>query len=130
MGRAFRSAASAYALVALLVFAGLAHLLAPTNFELIIPHFLAGQRRLLVTSTGYMELLLAVGIGIPRLRSTSALVTAVFFVAVFPANIQMALDGGIVGAGFPLDSALLSWLRLLLQPALIWWALEVGRSRP
>ncbi len=41
----------------------------------------------------------------------------------FPANVQMALDGGIPGAGFPLGSPVLAWLRLPLQVPLIWWAL-------
>jgi uncharacterized membrane protein len=42
---------------------------------------------------------------------------------VFPANVQMALDGGVVGQNFPLGSPVVAWLRLPLQVPLVWWAL-------
>jgi uncharacterized membrane protein len=50
------------------------------------------------------------------------------FVIVFPANVQMALDGGVRGAGFPANSARLAWIRLPLQVPLILWAISVARS--
>jgi uncharacterized membrane protein len=50
------------------------------------------------------------------------------FVAVFPANVQMALDGGLAGAGSPANSAALAWLRLPLQIPLILWAISVARA--
>jgi uncharacterized membrane protein len=47
------------------------------------------------------------------------------FVALFPANVQMALDGG-TGGGL-LGSPLVAWLRLPLQIPLIVWAVWVAR---
>jgi uncharacterized membrane protein len=54
-------------------------------------------------------------------------VALVLFVVVWPANIQMALDGGIPGAGFPANSAVLSWLRVPLQLPLFVWAYRQTR---
>jgi len=54
------------------------------------------------------------------------LAAIVVFVAVFPANIQMALDGGIAGQPFPLGSAAVAWLRLPLQVPLVLWARRVA----
>jgi uncharacterized membrane protein len=44
---------------------------------------------------------------------------------VFPANLQMALDGGLEGAPFPADNAVAAWLRLPLQVPLVLWALQL-----
>lgn len=64
-------------------------------------------------------------------RRTAALggwTTATLFVIVFPANVQMALDGGVDGAGLPASSDVLAWVRLPLQIPLILWAISVARS--
>jgi len=64
-------------------------------------------------------------------RLTAALdglASAALFAMVFPANVQMTLDGGVAGAGSPANSAVLAWLRLPLQIPLILWASSVARS--
>jgi uncharacterized membrane protein len=61
---------------------------------------------------------------LPRTRRVGAYATALLLVAVFPANVQMALDGGYGGAGLPSDGAALAWLRLPIQVPLVWWALS------
>ena len=55
-----------------------------------MPHVLPCSARFWTTLSGVVELLLAVGVVWPRTRRVAATLTAVFFVLVFPANVQMA----------------------------------------
>ena len=52
-----------------------------------------------------------------------------FAEAIFGANIQMALDGGQSGGGWYAGSSLMLWLRLPVQPLLVWWAWTFYRDR-
>lgn len=119
-------ATSAVALASLLAGSGLLHLLVPGPYRQIVPHAL-GHARELVAVSGVAELACAVAVLLPRTRRVGGWASAVLFVAVFPANVQMALDGGIAGAAFPLNSPMAAWLRLPLQVPLILWALRVAR---
>ncbi|MHB8508192.1 MAG: DoxX family protein, partial [Candidatus Dormibacteria bacterium] len=82
-----------------------------------------------VALSGGLELACAVALILPRTRRAGGWATAALLLAVFPANIQMALDGGIRGAGFPMGSPVLAWLRLPLQLPLVLMALAVARER-
>jgi len=101
---------------------GLLHLLAPAPYRSIIPSPLRGQAAALVTISGAIEIICAALLIVPRTRRLGAYAIAALLVAVFPANIQMALDSkhGIVGS--------LTWLRLPLQAPLILWALTFRRA--
>ncbi len=101
---------------------GLLHLLAPAPYRSIIPAPLRGQAATLVTVSGVIEIICAALLVVPRTRRFGAYAIAVLLVAVFPANIQMALDSkyGIAG--------ILTWLRLPLQAPLILWALSFRRG--
>ena len=50
--------------------------------------------------------------------------------AVYPANIQMAVDGGMKDADPPFDSAAVAWARLPLQFPMFWlaWRVIKGES--
>jgi len=48
--------------------------------------------------------------------------------AVFPANVQMALDSGSGRNPGVADNRLLAWARLPLQLPMIWAARQVGRQ--
>lgn len=111
----------ALALAGLLALAGVAHFATPRNFDSIVPHALPGSERFWTYVSGVGELVLAVGVARPATRRTSAALSAVFFVLVFPANIQMAVDYRSQG-GRDFAFAL---LRLPLQIPLIWWAWRV-----
>jgi uncharacterized membrane protein len=82
---------------------------------------------LLVYASGVAELGCAEGLVARSTRRRAAYATAALFVAVFPANLQMALDGGLAGSTGPLGSATVAWLRLPLQVPLVLWALAVAR---
>jgi uncharacterized membrane protein len=105
-----------YALAAILGVAGVAHFVAPEPFTEIVPRGLP-LRRELVYASGLAELACAGLLVARRTRRMGGLATAVLLVAVFPANVQMALDRGGVW-----------WLRLPLQVPLIAGALDVWRT--
>lgn len=110
---------STLVLATLLATAALAHFIAPDPYVGIIPKvFPIAMRKPLVYVSGIAELLLAAGLIPERTRKLSATLTILFFIAVWPANIQMAIDAGSPLKGF---TAALSWLRVPLQiPLLIW----------
>ena len=112
--------ASPYVLAVVLAGAGALHFVKPAPYESIIPSFLPAKRAL-VYASGLAELACAAAVAVPRTRATGALATSVLFVAVFPANVQMAVDPG----GLP---RLLALLRLPLQVPLVLWSQSVGRD--
>lgn len=120
--RARLAAASPYLLASLLTVSGTAHFVAPAPFASIIPRVLPA-RTALVYLSGAAELACAIGLLRPATRGRAAWVTGALFLAVWPANITMALhtDGrspGYIAA---------VWLRVPLQLPLIGWAVSVAR---
>ncbi len=106
-----------------MVGAGALHFVIPSSYARIVPRVLGtGNARALVRASGAVEMVAGVLLVVPRTRRLGAWVTAALLVAVFPANVQMALDGGIPGEGFPLGSPVVAWLRLPVQVPLVWWA--------
>lgn len=83
---------SALFLSGLLAAAGTAHFVAPRGFDAIVPEALPGDPRRWTRLSGVAEVALAAGVAHPRTRRLAAGLTGAFFVAVFPANLQMAAD--------------------------------------
>lgn len=111
----------ALTLASLLAFAGVAHFIAADTFNAIVPHLLPGPDRAWTIASGTVEICLAIGLFWRVTRRVAATLSAIFFVLVFPANIQMAIDW----ASRPASEFLIALLRLPLQIPLIWWALHV-----
>ena len=63
-----------------------------------------------------------------RTRKWAAYALALYFIAVFPANIQNLVNamGGQTPQGLPSTTAYYVF-RLVLQPVFIWWVLFAGR---
>lgn len=126
-----RSSKTTFALAVFLLVAGFAHFAFPRPYRRIVPRFL-DDPAFWVRLTGGAEIGCAALVAYPRTRRLGASLAVVIFVAVFPANVQMALDGGIPGERFPWGSPTIAWLRLPLQIPLILWAQRVagdaGRS--
>ena len=119
---------SRLALATLLLGTGALHFLGTSSYEAIVPPALGrGHARALVLGSGAAEIAAGALLAFHRTRRLGAGLAAGLFVVVFPANVQMAVDGGIAGAGFPLGSPVVAWLRLPLQAPLVWWALTLTR---
>ena len=114
--------ASPYLLAGLLTVSGISHFVATDAYAAIVPPQLPSPRAL-VHGSGVTELGCAAGLAAARTRRVAAWATAALFVAVFPANLQMALDRGGRSAAY----TALVLARLPVQLALIWWAVAVGR---
>lgn len=112
---------SARVLAGFVGFAGLMHFVQPGFFDAIVPKALPGSPRSWTYASGVAELAVAASVANPGTRRTGALAAAGLFVAVFPANIQAAIDAGTTA------EKVISWGRLPLQLPLIWWALKVRR---
>jgi uncharacterized membrane protein len=103
---------------------GALHFLVPGPYRRIVPAPLRAHAAAVVAASGVCELVCAALLALPRTRRFGATATAALFIAVFPANLQMALDS--LHADTPL--AVVAWLRLPLQAPLILWALHIRRS--
>jgi uncharacterized membrane protein len=103
-------------LAAFFVLAGLNHFLNPGPYLAMMPPYLPWHRELIIVS-GIAEIAGGLAILIPKLRPLAGWSLIVLLVAVFPANVQVALYGW-PGTQMP-PWAL--WARLPLQPLLIGW---------
>ena len=121
------SSRSAFALAALMLAAGLTHFAAPRAYQRIVPR-MVGDPAFWVRWSGVAELVCAGLLVGPRTRRAGALATVGILVAVFPANVKMALDGGIPGRPFPLGSPAAAWARLPLQLPLVVWAWRLATT--
>ncbi len=115
--------ASPYLLAGLLAAAGTAHLLSPAFYDRIVPPALPGSPRAWTYASGVVELGVAAAVAVPRTRSRGALLAALLFIVVFPANIQMAIDAETA------KEKAISYARLPLQLPLVLWAWRVSRSK-
>jgi uncharacterized membrane protein len=80
---------------------------------------------MLVYASGVAELGCALGLWHPTTRRPAALAIAGLLVAVFPANVQMALD---TGGDASRTRRWLAYGRLPLQAPLVWWAMHIART--
>jgi uncharacterized membrane protein len=101
----------------LFLVSGSQHLINPAIFTSIVPPQL-GHAGLLVAISGVAELAGGLGLLIPATRRPAAIGLIVLLVAVWPANIYMALAADRFAAVAP---AWVIWLRVPLQLLAIWW---------
>ncbi|MGY0236860.1 DoxX family protein [Longispora urticae] len=114
---------SALALAGLLAGMGALHFLKPRPFDRIVPRALPGSPRFWTYASGVAELAVAASVALPATRRAGGYAAAGLFAAVFPANVQMAVDAR---GGSPKAKAI-AYGRLPLQIPLIGWALKVAR---
>jgi uncharacterized membrane protein len=107
------------------VTAGTLHFLTPVTFAKIVPPYLP-YPFILVWISGVCEIMGGCGILVPRLRRAAGWGLIALLIAVFPANLYMAMGNVQVG-GFEIPPWML-WLRLPLQGVLIAWAWWVSRD--
>ena len=123
------SQAAAWRLAGLLAAGGVTHFAAPRPYDKIVPDALPGAARTYTYASGVAELAVAAMLAVPRTRRLGALAAAGLFVAVFPANVQMANDW-IRSPKVPLPLKIGAVLRLPLQIPLITESLKARRNAP
>jgi uncharacterized membrane protein len=113
--------ATQVALGAALIYAGISHLTTSRiEFQAQVPSWVPASADFVVLVSGVVEIALGIWLASLRYRREVGIVTALFFIAVFPGNISQYLNK--INA-FGLDSDRARAIRLLFQPLLIIWAL-------
>ena len=111
---------------AFFVYAGISHFWNPEFFLAIMPPYLPAHLELVYIS-GIFEILGGLGLLLSRTRRAAGLGLLALLVAVFPANIHMALNPQVfIDAGTPLWGL---YVRLPIQFLLMAWVFWVTRPR-
>jgi uncharacterized membrane protein len=114
-----------YALGVFFVGAGAAHFVWPDAYARIVPDSLPAHRSLVLVS-GVAEMLGGIGVLFPRTRTAAGWGLLALLVAVFPANVNMALNAPRFHDTAP---AWALWTRLPLQ-FVLGWLVAIGTLRP
>lgn len=102
-----------------IIIVGITHFIKPDQYVRIVPPQLPNPLELVYIS-GAFEILGGIGLLIPYISVAAAWGLIALYVAVFPANINQAING-IAIEGIP-DIKALYWARLPFQAVLIAWA--------
>lgn len=106
---------------AALSFAGIAHLgPARAEFQAQVPNWLPLDADFVVLASGVVEIILGVWLITGWRRELAGVVTAAFFIAIFPGNISQWITGT---SAFGLNTDEARFIRLFFQPVLVLWAL-------
>ncbi len=125
---------SPYLAGALFTSAGIMHFAKPDFFESIVPDWFPNAKAANQLS-GAAEIVLGLGMIAPQTRRASAVALIALTVAVFPANVDMAINNVEVK---PVDGTMTrsvgtatgpqNWIRLPMQLPLLWWLWREARS--
>lgn len=117
---------SVYATGIAMIAVGVLHFVQPAPFERIVPPWLPAARALVLLS-GAAEIALGVGVMIERTRRWAAFALIALYIAVFPANVHMALHRVSLVAGAPPPPTWALYARLPMQALMIANALWIAR---
>jgi uncharacterized membrane protein len=106
-----------YLLAAFFIAAGLNHFRMPATYLAMMPEWVPAPGLMNILS-GACEVLGGIGVLIPRLRIAAGWGLIALMLAVFPANLHVALLGRMPGFSF---SPAILWLRLPFQAVFIAW---------
>jgi len=109
----------------LFVVAGVYHFVNPGFYLRIMPPWLPAHLQLVYLS-GALEILGGVAVLVPRIRAAAGLGLVLLLIAIFPANLHIALNPQL----FPGISPAALYARLPLQALLIAWAYWATRPDP
>ena len=115
-----------YGLAVFFVLGGVNHFVMPDAYVAMVPDALPAPLALVYIS-GVAEILGGLGLLHPATRRLAAWGLIALLVAVFPANLNMALNELPLGTTRVPTWAL--WARLPIQVVFIYWAWECGRDR-
>ncbi len=102
-----------------IIIVGIMHFAVADPFIKIVPPYLPYHRELVYIS-GFFEILGGIGVLVPPVSQAAAWGLLLLFIAVFPANINMAVNA--IDLPHIPDSSLFRWGRLPFQAVLIAWA--------
>ncbi len=120
---------SRVALAAFFGLAGTMHFARPGLFEAIVPPALAARRREIVAVSGAAELAGAAAVLHPASRRAGRWWLLALLLAVFPANVHMAVSPDQVpGLDLRRVPRWTLWARLPLQPAIMLWVWRATRD--
>lgn len=104
-----------------LIYTGILHLTTSRlEFQAQVPPWVPFSPDFIVVASGVVEMLLGIALAGLRRRKEVGILTALFFIAIFPGNISQYVNK--VDA-FGLDSDQARLIRLFFQPLLVIWAL-------
>jgi uncharacterized membrane protein len=106
--------------------AGSLHFIRPEPYLRIVPPYVPWHAAM-VRISGAFEILGGLGLLLPATRRAAAWGLVALLIAVFPANLYMAMYP--VDAGAAAIAPVLRWGRLPLQALLIWWLVWGTRPR-
>jgi uncharacterized membrane protein len=107
------------------IFIGATHFLMPEKYLEMMPPFIPAPLTIIYIS-GFFEILGGVGLILPWTKLTAAFGLIALLLAVFPANIYVAINNVQLG-GF-MSEPFYQWLRLPLQFVLIGWVWFVSKT--
>lgn len=119
---------SARALGGFFTFAGLMHFIRPKPYRAIMPPYVPAHNEMVMIS-GAAEIAGGAGAFFPSLHKGVRWWLIALLVAVFPANLHMALHPGDI-KGLPEIPRWLLWARLPLQLVAIAWVVHATRKSP
>jgi uncharacterized membrane protein len=105
------------------MYVGVIHFVRPGKFIQITPDFLPYKKELVYVS-GFFEILGGAGLLIPQTRKAAGIGLIALLFAVFPANINMAVNKIDFGS----IPTWVLWARLPLQFLLIYWVRAVSKD--
>lgn len=119
-----------YLMASMYIFVGFQHLMNPAPFVAIMPPGLPGPDWLVLIS-GLFEITLGVFVLEPRVRVLAAWGIIALLIAVFPANLHVAVNNLALPSGEPgTGNAVGNYIRLPMQAVLIAWAWWYTRDAP
>jgi uncharacterized membrane protein len=110
------------------VFAGVMHFVNPGFYMPMMPPYLPWHLELVYLS-GVAEIVLGLAVLVPAYRSLAAWGIILLLIAIFPANLHIALYNVPIG-GASEGAGALNWVRLPFQLVLIVWAWWYTRPDP
>jgi uncharacterized membrane protein len=107
------------------IVASIPHFTSPERYLPMMPPFVPAPR-MMISVSGVAELLGGIGMLIPRTARLASWWLAALLLAIFPANIYVAISG-VNAAGLP-SSPWYTWSRLPFQLVFLWWVLASVRK--
>ena len=114
-------------LIIFYAFAGSYHFINPEFYYPLIPDYLPYPELINYTS-GIFEIILAIGVAIPKTRLLAVKGIILMLIAFIPSHIYFITEGGCMSDSLCV-SIWVAWVRLIIiHPLLIYWAWSVRKT--